>query len=117
MNPWQQWPLTTAATHAPWLIGMALDAPLIAVSKRWPNRLHAVTLDGVVAGASRGTFESACGVRRLRLYGIAVGDRTVAALWPPRVKGMPDGRTRCQECWELTGRKRPRTEWRIGEVS
>lgn len=85
--------------------------------KRWPNRLHAVTLDGVVAGASRGTFESACGVRRLRLYGVVIGDRTVAALWPPRVKGMPDGRTRCQECWELTGRKRPRTEWRIGEVS
>jgi len=33
-------------------------------------------------------------------------------LWPPRVKGMPEGLTRCRACWGQTGKPRPRTNYR-----
>jgi len=106
------WPLLTTAELAPWLFGLAFDAPLVGVLVRWPNKLHAITLDGVVAGAFRGTFESACGMRGLRLSKAQAGDQRIAAPWPPRLKGMPSDMERCRICWIETGRRRPRCEWK-----
>lgn len=109
----QQWPLQWTAANAPWLFGLAFGAPLIGVLKRWPHRMHAVDMDGVIKGSlGRGTFEAACGLGGLRLWGYTANDRTFATPWPPRIKGMPDGFERCRECWEATGRMRPRAEWR-----
>lgn len=51
----QQWPLQTAAVAFPGLIGLLLDAPLIGVLKRWPNTLHAVDDQAIMAGVHRNT--------------------------------------------------------------
>lgn len=93
------------------LIGVALDAPVMGVSKRWPNTVHAVEMGEVIAGWDRGTFVSACGKRGLRFWGHEVQGTLVAAPFPPRVKGMPEDLTRCRECWVATGKKAPRTQW------
>lgn len=44
-----------------------------------------------------------CGATGLRLYD---------APWPPRVRPLPSDITRCRECQELTGNKRPRSTMR-----
>jgi hypothetical protein len=109
----QEYPIQWTAANAPWLLGLAFAAPLIAVSKRWPSTLHAVDMDGVFDGTfGRGTFAAACGVTGLRLWGQPVDERMVAALWPPRLAGTPVQFSRCRDCWLATGRMRPRTEWR-----
>jgi hypothetical protein len=108
----QQWPLQWAAANAPHLFGLAFDAPLIGVLQRWPNTIHAVDMESVIDGVmGSGTFTSACGVRRLRLW----GSNGVAALWPPRLKGMPAQFSRCRDCWVATGRMRPRVNWKPAE--
>jgi hypothetical protein len=107
----QRWPLQTTAQHAPWLFGLLLDAPLMGVLQRWPNTLHAVTKNAVAESAFRGSmYESACGKRGLRL--VDVGDG-MAAVWPPSTRGLPEHLTRCEACWEATGRKRPRIRFRV----
>lgn len=107
-----KYPLQTVAAGAPWLFGLAFDAPLIGVSQRWPNTLHAVEMEAVVDGAAgRGTFTSACGMSRLRL--LKVGE--VVGLWPPGVRGAPVGLTRCAECFVAGSKKRPRMKWRLSE--
>lgn len=98
------------------LIGAALDAPLMAVLRRWPNRLHAVDMEHVVKGWDRGSYLSACGLQGVRLVGVDVDEVTVVAPWPPRLRGLPAGRVRCRDCWEVTGRMRPRTEWKPKEL-
>jgi hypothetical protein len=98
------------------LIAVMFDAPVIGVLRRWPNRVHAIEMEAVAAGWERGTFKSACGVTGLRFWGLEVENVLCAAPFPPRVKGMPDGLVRCRECWVLTGKKRPRVEWR-GETA
>ena len=98
-------------------INMMFAAPLIGVRQRWPNVLHAITLDGVGATMVKGrTFPSACGLKGLRLvegrYTEAPDEmRPLPALWPPRIKGMPENMTRCRSCWEETGKQRPRSDW------
>ena len=83
------------------LLTCAFNAPLIAISLRWPKTLHAVEMKQVIHGWQRRTFESVCGRKGLRL----LGDN---ALWPPGLKGL-DPCVRCRACWEATGKKRPRT--------
>lgn len=93
------------------LFGMMLCAPLIVMNPRASEPvLHAVTMEGLAHRYSdkRVTVDAACGVRRLKV--LAKGD--VIGLFPPRISTLPEGWTRCRECHELTGRKRPRTEWR-----
>lgn len=109
----QKWPLQTTAYHAPWLFGLALDAPLMGVLKRWPDKLHAITQKAVIHGSlyGRGKYESACGLKGLRLVGGAAEGEVIAAPWPPRLKGLPKEKTRCQDCYEATGRLRPRCNW------
>ena len=108
----QKWPLQTAAAHAPYMLGMAFDAPLIGLLKRWPNKLHAVPMESVIdASLSGRAYESACGMRGLRLLGKEVDGQQIAARWPPRLRGLPDDLERCRECWDATGKMRPRTEW------
>ena len=91
------------------LFGMMLDAPLMAASQRWPTVIHAVDVDGLAVAASpsfkRTTVDAVCGRPQVKL--LIAEDGTVA-LWPPRIKGLAP-RVRCRDCWELTGRKRPRT--------
>ncbi|HEY7822151.1 MAG TPA: hypothetical protein VIG24_04935 [Acidimicrobiia bacterium] len=106
------------------LIGAALDAPLMSVLARWPDRVHAVEMKQVVEGWDRGTFTTVCGISGTRLIGVTViepeGSATIAACWPPRVRGdgaMPSHRERCRECFEKTGRMRPRTEYRARETA
>ena len=92
------------------LIGLMLDAPLVGVLQRWPKRLHAIPMDGI--SPHRMSFESACGLSGLRLFPADYVGERVAAPWPPRVKGMPEGFVRCRVCFEATGRPRPRCDWR-----
>jgi hypothetical protein len=98
------------------LFGAALDAPLMAVRKRWPNTIHAIDLQHVVGGWDRGTFWSACGLRGLRLVGTHYDEALIAAPWPPRLRGLPEDTERCRECWELTGKRRPRSTYTSKEV-
>ena len=93
------------------LIGLMLDAPLLGVLRRWPDRLHAVDMQAIAEGWDRGTFHAACGARSLRLVGARWNDERVAALWPPRIRSLPPHRVRCRTCWEATGRMRPRVDW------
>lgn len=110
----QTYPLQYTAARTPWLFGLAFDAPLIGVRKRWPKTLHAVEMEAVMDGAlGPGTFVSACGAKGLRLLSHIIEGNQLAALWPPAVKNLPG--ERCRECWERTGRKRPRTKWVLGE--
>jgi hypothetical protein len=37
-------------------------------------------------------------------------DNVIVASWPPYMRY--DGRLRCAECWESTGKPRPHREWR-----
>jgi hypothetical protein len=86
----------------------AARPPLIAYNRRWPGVLHAVSADEIhraAAGWPHWTMRAVCGAQRLRavLAGELIGQ------WPPRVRSLPRGWTRCQHCHRLTGRQRPRT--------
>lgn len=94
------------------LIAAAFDAPLMAVLRRWPNRLHAIEMEEVIGGWDRFSFQSACGLRGLRIVGYEREGQMLAVPWPPRLAGMPAGRIRCFACWSATGRMRPRSEWK-----
>lgn len=87
------------------LLVVAMDAPIMAVLRRWPNTAHAVTMESIIEGWNRGTFTSACGLRSLRI----VGPDGYAARWPPRIRGCPY--ERCYDCWVTTGKRLPRTRW------
>lgn len=83
------------------LITCLIHAPLVAVSKRWPNKLHAAPMEAIATAWPDGTVTAPCGARGLRL--VRIGDRV--ALWPPYAKGPAE---RCRECWLATGKRRPR---------
>lgn len=103
------------------LIAAALNAPLIGVLPRWRHRLHAVTMEGVVDGWEKGSFVSACGIKGMKFFPATFeenpeGDR-LAAPWPPRIKGLPEGFIRCRTCWVATGKKPPRCHYKPRETS
>lgn len=108
---------------APLLVA-ALSAPLVAFDPTTPKIvLHAASGSAVIAAwprpeGERGeTWEpptpliAACGEFDLRLMEI----HDDFAPFPPRVKGLPDGWTRCRECHKATGQKSPRCEITLGE--
>lgn len=94
------------------LIGATFNAPLMAILKRWPHTLHAVDMEHVVNGWERGTFQSICGLRGLRVVGTEVEGVSIAVPWPPALKSLPPGTERCRDCWVESGRMRPRVRWR-----
>lgn len=63
-------------------------------------------LDRLKLGSRRTTYDAVCGAK-VRMYPFTNGDRTLSALWPPRLATLAEGVSRCQVCWETTGRKRP----------
>lgn len=99
------------------MLAAIFEAPLQASSRRWPKLIHAVDVDAIgdFFVHSRKTMTAVCGARQVRLVVMLrqVGDEQVpgGAPWPPRVKGMPEQRERCRECWVATGKPCPRTEW------
>ena len=104
---WDVRTVSFEAAKAP-LLGILLDAPLIATSARWPRELHAVDIPELLDRYAKGlTVTAACGATGLRV----VGQDGYAVLWPPRVKGLAS-KVRCGDCWERTGRKRPRATFR-----
>lgn len=92
------------------LISLMLFAPLCAiVPGRKKKVIHAATMEGISekyrqSEKRRPSVVTACG---LRVKIVTFGDGAVA-LWPPRVRGLPDVAPRCKECYEKTGRPRPR---------
>jgi hypothetical protein len=94
------------------LLGAMLSAPLIAVYPRNPSILHGADMDTICEAWPYKTVTAACGKQRLRLMSAQYkdGPRTVV-LWPPRVKGLPDGTTRCKECHAILSPKRPRVNY------
>lgn len=94
------------------LMTLSVWVPVVGVRKRWPNVLHAVTFDGLpVKTWPRGQATAACGVRNVRVWSLD-DEGCLPVPWPPSTRGMPRGYTRCKECWDATGRKRPRSQWR-----
>lgn len=91
------------------MIVAAMTAPLIALDPHDQSMVHAITMEEVVKGWESTSLSAACGVEGLKLMPDTDGGY---APWPPRVAGMPDGMSRCRECHDLTGKKRPRTQWR-----
>lgn len=100
------------------LLDLAFNAPLVGIRKRWPNVLHAVDMKGLpVKTWPNGTATSVCGLRGLRvLSSPGVDGNDLLVLWPPRVAGLAP-MTRCPECHEATGRKRPRSTFRRREAA
>jgi len=87
-----------------WLAAI-IDSPLTGVQRRWPKTMHAITAEDMRLRDwhKARTLRSACG-RRVAF--IAMNGDVV--LWPVQHR-LPGDLTRCRECWELTGKKRPRS--------
>jgi methyl coenzyme M reductase subunit C-like uncharacterized protein (methanogenesis marker protein 7) len=83
-----------------------------AVNRR-TRTVHALDADVIHdqlnAKSRRTTYDAVCGAK-VRV--MQVRDREVASsvLWPPRLSTLVDGVSRCDVCWEATGRKRP-SKW------
>lgn len=93
------------------LISLMFEAPLIVVRARWPEVLHAVTMEGLpIKTWPHGLARSACGLTGLRLVW---ADDSGPVPWPPRVAGLGPMK-RCEACHEATGRKRPRATFGEG---
>ena len=93
------------------LLGLLLTAPLIAVNPRKINVLHGVDMEGI--HLKRTTVDAACGKQRLKVLTMPYEPDGTAypGLWPPRVKGMPEGYVRCRECYQALP-KSPRCAWK-----
>lgn len=87
-------------------IALCLNAPLIGMSRRWPRVLHAIPLEGISIRGDKGHV-SACGKTGLRFIKLGDAPEPTAAPWPPPARGF-DAHERCRDCWESTGRMRPR---------
>jgi hypothetical protein len=89
------------------LITAALNAPLVGIDTEatGPRVLHAVTMRTVIrAWDDPETLAwGPCGAGWLRLWSEAE-----LALWPVQAR-LPEPFVRCQECWGLTGKRRPRS--------
>lgn len=95
-------------------LSLAFNAPLVAVSKRWPNTLHAAGMESIIEGWARGTVAAACGKGGLRLLS-SRSDTLVP--WPPRVSTLPIRMERCRDCYRTAGVTKVRSEYRNVEVS
>lgn len=96
------------------LLSLMLRAPLVGVRQRWPQILHAIPISGLPLSTwPDGKCVSACGKCGLRLLTEKDG---LAAPWPPRLNTVPDGWTRCRDCYVATGKPRPRSEFALREA-
>lgn len=89
------------------LATLMLAAPVIGIAGGdvTQSTVHAVTLEGLpIKTWPNGTATSACGLDNVRV----IADHGRVALWPPAVKNLPEGTSRCRECQRATGNKRPR---------
>lgn len=95
------------------LLGAGLDAPLIGVNPRWPKVWHAIEMGEVIRSWPDKTAEGACGKKFLRPLAVRDPDGFVlAGLWPPHKRQVEArGHERCAECFELTGKMRPRSKF------
>lgn len=98
------------------LISATMFAPWCAIEPEAepPGLIHALTMEAVVEGWDTQEFKSPCGLEVKLLpvllddWGDGEHEGGWACLgWPPRVANLTSGVTRCRECHELTGRKRP----------
>jgi hypothetical protein len=96
----------------PPLFVAALCAPLIATHPNNPTVLHAATMDAVIEGWDKGTVTSACGQTGLKLPTYTADNLVIP--WPPRIRSLPEGTTRCRQCQQATGSGRPRSSWKAG---
>ena len=95
------------------LIVAMFTAPLVCVDPDAVDELHAATMEAI-AHAWSGEHElvAACGAGAMKLL---PSSEEQGIPWPPRVASLPPGWTRCRACHTLTGRRRPRSEWRLTE--
>lgn len=90
----------------PSLIVLALSAPSIGISVRWPQVMHAITMEGLpIKTWPKGSATAACGKTGLRIMDNGNG---YPAPWPPAVKGLAPRHTRCPKCFQATGKPRPK---------
>jgi hypothetical protein len=88
-----------------------LTADYLACSGRTSSVIHAATFT-----LKAKTVEPVCGATRPRMvyYGARCvtpdGPAVLALVWPPPAKHGEH--TRCRECWEATGKKRPDPTWK-----
>lgn len=95
------------------LVTLLMAEPVVAVDPGEDTTLHAVTADGIDAGDwPTPVLRSACGVSGVKLVENAgyAGDPVP---WPPPARGLPEGFSRCRECWVATGKKRPRARVQV----
>ena len=107
----QRYPLQTAHHASPLLFALIFTAPHCAIrptKKKGGVVIHAVTMEGLVA-AYKGskTFTGACGTTGLKILSVEMKGEG-ALPWPPRIAGLAP-MTRCRDCWNATGKKRPRS--------
>lgn len=89
------------------LATLIIAAPVIGIADGDVTHAtaHAVTIEGLpIKTWPNGTATSACGVPGVRV----LADQGLVALWPPAVKNLPEGTTRCLACQKATGNKNPR---------
>lgn len=85
------------------LITAIFASPVVGVAPG-AGTVHAVEVVGdlVREWETAETAQAVCGVDRLKL---------LEAAWPPRVASLKP-LVRCSDCWNMTGRRRPRSELR-----
>lgn len=100
------------------LIEAVLAAPLVGFTKRQPLVLHAVEMTEIIRawpqpGIRARLATASCGTTQMHLLASQVtGEQgTHPVPWPPRARKLPVGYTRCVNCYEATGRPRPRSTW------
>lgn len=91
----------------PSLFALLLFAPWTACRSCQPKVLHAVTMEGIPNPGARRLCTTACGLKGARI--VASGHAGVQ--WPPRVASLPEGVTRCRDCYVATGKPRPVSRW------
>lgn len=93
------------------VMGLHLTGWLCAVRGQVMHALDAAQVAGRLNTKSRRkTYDAACGAL-VRLYPYPTPEHDLiercSALWPPRVATLTEGASRCRDCWESTGRRRP----------
>lgn len=102
--------MTTTEPRAPLLIEMAMAAPLCAVVPDGDKVIHAVTMEAIIDQMGFGEvpkeMPAACGAKPVKAFWL---DGVAVLPWPVSTVGLTKLGSRCAECWDLTGRKRPRS--------